>query len=168
MTTTPRLKFLAETCRRPAVWSSALAFLVVSIGFLKTADVVTARTRSQLAEAQGRLVAVEIAERAASEKARQVSEAKNLLSQSADAGFLVRNWDARRFNLKQVSISRESMNALLSEVSRSPERYFGAEQFEVSVKRQDESLFLSPVDPSSELLVTLRGSLYFKARRDRR
>lgn len=158
----------AAPCRRPAVWGCALGLLVASIAFLKTADTFTSRTRAALAQAQARLAGVERTERVALAKAQQAARARALLTEAAAAGFSPRNWDARRFNMKQVSISRDTANTLVGEITRSPDRYFAAEQFEISVRRQDESLFVTPADPASELVVTLRGSLYFKAQKGMR
>ena len=70
--------------------------------------------------------------------------------------------------MNQVAISRESMNTLLAEISRSPGRFFAAEQFEVSVRRQDESLFVTPADPASGLVLSLKGTLLFRAQKEPR
>lgn len=149
--------------RNLAVFLS-LACLALSIGVLKLADVWTASTRAQLAQSRARLVEAEALHKAATAKAELAVQAATLLRNAAAQGLSHRNWDERRFNLKQASLGRDTANALLGEIARAPDRYFSADQFEISVKKPEESLFATPDDPGSELMLTLRGRLLFRAR----
>lgn len=139
---------------------------MLSVGAFRAANVWTLKSRLENAQAQASLAQTEALEKAAIARAAQVTQAKALLQLSRESGFFHRNWDMRRFNMRQVSISREALNTLMAEISRSPDRYFAADQFEVSVKRQDDSLFITPAQPGSELLLTLKGTLLFRARKE--
>jgi hypothetical protein len=85
-----------------------------------------------------------------------------LLEESKASGMDAASWNKRKFNLKQVAMSRDAVNSLLDEVTRSSGSVFGAEEFEITVRKFDEGLFNSPKDPSSTIEVTLKGALMFR------
>lgn len=140
--------------------------LVASVAILKVSDVMTRRARGDLVAAQARLGEAGQLETLAIKDAARAKLAADLLKQATGAGFSAREWDERRFNMKQVSMSRDALNSLLNEVTRLAERLFAAEQFEISVKQQDEGLFSTPKEPGSELMVSLNGTLIFRAMKD--
>ena len=61
-------------------------------------------------------------------------------------------------------MTRKSANRLLGEIARASGRIFAAEQFELSVKEPQDGLFTPPSSPDSELLVSLRGTLLYRAK----
>jgi hypothetical protein len=150
--------------RRGKAWLVAgLLCLAASLAVLKFSAVMTHHTRAELTAAEARLREAEQREAAATKGAERARLAHALLKEAEAAGFSVREWDERRFNMKQVTMSREALNSLLNEVARSPGGVFAAEQFDVAVKREEDGLFSTPKDLNSEVMVSLKGSLLSRA-----
>ena len=61
-------------------------------------------------------------------------------------------------------MARKAANRLLGEIVRSRGRIFAAEQFELSVKDPQDGLFTLPLSSESDLVVSLRGSLLYRAK----
>lgn len=88
-----------------------------------------------------------------------------LMSRSQRHAVLAKDWDERRINVRQAQMSRASVNRLLSEMSRSPDRLAGASFFEISVKDPQDGLFTRPASMDADLVVSLRGTVLFRAAR---
>lgn len=88
-----------------------------------------------------------------------------LMSQSQRHAVLAGDWDERRINVRQAQMSRASVNRLLSDMSRSPERVAGASFFEISVRDPQDGIFTRPTSIDADLVVSLRGTVLFKAAR---
>lgn len=150
--------------RRRIVFAISATFaLILAIILLKYCDIAASRSRAELLAAQVRLAEAEELKLKAQRLADRYKLANHLLSEADTAGFAARDWDERRFNIRQVSMSRVALNELLQEIDRTPGRLFAAEQFEISVKRPEDSLFTSPHVADSDVVVTLKGSLIFRA-----
>lgn len=154
--------------RRRRAWAAgAFLCLLSATALLGISDGVVSGQRRALAQAR---VALDTARGQEAESLRQsgrVRLAARLVGDARTAGYAARDWDERRFNLRQSPLSREAVNGLVDEVERGPGRLFAAEQFEVSVRQPDEGVFSRPLKAGSELVVTLRGSLVYRAGRSR-
>ncbi|MCA7955581.1 hypothetical protein LGM43_35590 [Burkholderia seminalis] len=96
-------------------------------------------------------------------QAAAVRASRALLGEAEAAGFGPGQWGLRRMDIRQATMSRESVNRLLSQIARTPSQMFGAEEFELSMKSATGGLFETPVSGSdASLLVTLSGTLYFR------
>ncbi|MFZ3120796.1 MAG: hypothetical protein WA159_21030 [Variovorax sp.] len=87
---------------------------------------------------------------------------KRLMSRVVDAGARAGDWDERRLNIKQVTMSRAEVNAMVGEVAWGPGRLFAAERFELSVTGPTEGLFGAGT-AEAELSLSLKGRLLFRA-----
>lgn len=150
---------------RKTRWSwvvGALLLVVVAAAFFRWSSQDLIAAKQALAETQQLLAEARQEEAQAFEAARRAQLANGLMRHAAEQGLAHSAWAERRFNVKQATMSRAAANALLSEVVSSPNRLFGAEQFELSVMRRSESLFAEVKDPESKVQVTVRGSLLFR------
>ncbi|MBG0881256.1 hypothetical protein H0X90_31100 [Burkholderia sp. 9775_39] len=97
-------------------------------------------------------------------QAEKVRLARTQMTEAMQAGYGVGHWAIRRMDIRQVSMTRETANEMLAQISRTPSHMFGADDFELSMKSSDGSLFEAPVANSADstLLVTLSGALYFR------
>lgn len=85
-----------------------------------------------------------------------------LMAQARGRNLALSQWGSRAVDVSQAKMSRESLNSLLEQIRRDKRRFFGAEQFDISVTSIDESLFVAPAQPGRPVLVSLRGMLYFR------
>ncbi|KWE37934.1 hypothetical protein [Burkholderia territorii] len=107
------------------------------------------------------------AQQALSDARRRVERARMARTQMTDAmraGYGVGQWAIRRMDIRQAVMTRETVNEMLSQISRTPSQMFGADEFELSMKSADGGLFEVPAANSGDtaLLVTLAGTLYFR------
>lgn len=107
------------------------------------------------------------AEHALSDARRQAEKvrlARTQMTHAMQAGYGVGQWAIRRMDIRQAVMTREAVNEMLAQISRTPSHMFGADEFELSMKSSDGSLFEAPVTNSADstLLVTLSGALYFR------
>lgn len=140
----------------------ALLLLVFMAAFFRWASANLADARRELGSAQQRLNEARQEEARTIELAKRAQMAMGLMREAHAGGLGSAAWAERRFNIKQATMSRSATNALLSEMQRSPDRLFGAEEFSLSVRRSSEGLFSNVADPASEVEVTVRGSLLFR------
>jgi hypothetical protein len=80
------------------------------------------------------------------------------------AGYGAGQWAIRRMDIRQAVMTRETVNEVLAQIRRTPSQMFGADEFELSMKSSDGSLFEVPTTNSADsaLLVTLSGVLHFR------
>jgi len=142
--------------------AGALVLPVLAVGFLRWGHADLAAAQQELGAARQLLSEVRREEVRAIEQAKRAQAAQGLLRDAAAHGLGHADWAERRFNIKQAKMSRAAANDLLSEMLRSPDRLFGAEDFELSVLQRKEGLFSNVADPQSMVQVTVRGSLLFR------
>lgn len=140
----------------------ALLLLAMIAGFFQWASVDLSAARQELGAAQQRLSEARQEEVRTIELAKRAQLALGLMRDAANSGLGHTAWAERRFNIKQATMSRAAANSLLSEMQRLPDRLFGAEEFELSVRQPGEGLFSNVADPASSVQVTVRGSLLFR------
>lgn len=97
-------------------------------------------------------------------RAEQVRLARTQMTHAMQAGYGVGQWATRRMDIRQAVMTRETVNEVLAQIRRTPSQMFGADEFELSMKSSDGSLFEAPTTNSADsaLLVTLSGVLYFR------
>ena len=145
--------------------------LLCSFCLLVVASLVLVGSQVALVKQQGLASQMQ----AAWQAARQIEIAKanetrrreaidTLMKEAEKTGLVASAWDERRFSIRQSSMARKAANRLLGEIARSRGRVFAAEQFELSVKEPQDGLFTPPVSSESELVVSLRGSLLYRAK----
>jgi hypothetical protein len=140
----------------------ALLLLALIAGFFSWASRDLASARVEFGGAQQRLAEARQEEVRTIELAKRAQLALGLMRDANTSGLSHTAWAERRFNIKQAIMSRAAANSLLSEMLRSPDRLFGAEEFELSVRQSAEGLFSNVADPASTVQVSVRGSLLFR------
>lgn len=145
--------------------------LLACIGLLLVASLVLIGSQIALMKQRGLAIQTQTAWQAASRielaktnEARRREAIDTLMKEAGKTDLVAGVWDERRFGIRQSSMTRKAANRLLGEVARSRGRIFAAEQFEMSVKEQQDGLFTPPSSPDTELLVSLRGSLLYRAK----
>lgn len=150
---------------------ASLLLFAGAMGALLFAAIWFTRERSNLAEAyalvgsrQQALAATHQRKQEAQLRVQLAAGATELVQRARAGGFVENDWGERLINVRQTPLTRDEVNDLLAGVTRSPDRIFGAEAFEISVTRADEGLFDTPDPRSPPLMVTLRGTLLFRTR----
>lgn len=129
-----------------------------------------AMARNQLAQAYEQVSARQQAVAEANQQAQEAqlrvslaTGAKQLLTEADKADLVPSNWGERRINIRQGTMNREDINDLLNGVTRSRWRIFGADEFEVSVTRPEESLFEPPTGQMQQpIMLSMHGGMLFK------
>lgn len=113
-----------------------------------------------LAEATGRRQEAEL-------RLKYAQSARSLVDAATERGLQPIEWGERLINVRQGQFGREETAAMVAATARSRGTLFGAESFEISVTRPDESLFVAPPAPvagaaATPLSLSLSGSLLFR------
>lgn len=160
-----------RSARRLSTFLQTRTALLACLGLLLLSSLALVGSQVALMKQRGLAIQTQTAWQAASrielaktnEKRRR--EAIDTLMKDASKTDLVADaWDERRFGIRQSSMTRKAANRLLGDVARSRGRIFAAEQFELSVKEPQDGLFTAPASPDTELVVSLRGSLLYRAK----
>ncbi|MGI4779264.1 MAG: hypothetical protein ACRYGA_14320 [Janthinobacterium lividum] len=141
-----------------------LASLIGASLLLVGAQVALVKQRSVAARAQAAWSAAKQLETGRAAEMRRRLAIETLMKEAAMTDLSVQSWDERRFGIRQASMTRKAANRLLGEIARARGQIFAAEQFELSVKEPQDGLFTSPAAPDSDLIVSLRGSLLYRAK----
>jgi hypothetical protein len=143
---------------------SSIAVLGASALLLMLSQVLLSRQQLAAGNAAADLAAASQAEAGTRVSSRRAAAIDAFLQEASRSELSSRDWDERRFGIRQASMRRDAMNRLLAEITRARGRVFAAESFEVSVKDAREDLFSPPATPQAELMVSLRGSLLYRAK----
>ncbi len=148
---------------------ASLLLFAIATGALLVAVIWFTRARSDLAEAYAQVGSRQQALAAAQQRSQEArlrvqlaDGAKMLVRRAQSGGFVQDNWGERLINISQTPLIRDEINPLLGGVTRTSERIFGAEAFELSVTRADEGLFDTSDPRSPPLMLSLRGTLLFR------
>lgn len=160
---------LALLARVPRSRKASLLMFAVASGALLFAAIWFTHARHDLDQAYSRvsdrqqsLAAANALLQEAQLKVRLATTAHALVNQAHGSGFVDDAWGERLINVAQAPLPRQDVNDLLASVTRSDDRLFGAEAFELSVTRPQEGLFDPPGARSPPLTLTLRGTLLFR------
>lgn len=143
---------------------SSLCFLVVASLVLVGSQAALVKQRGLASQMQTAWQAARQIELAKANEARRLEAIDTLMKEAEKTGLVASAWDERRFSIRQSSMARKAANRLLGEIVRSRGHIFAAEQFELSVKDPQDGLFTLPLSSESELVVSLRGSLLYRAK----
>jgi len=113
-----------------------------------------------LAEATGRRQEAEL-------RLKYAQSARSLIAAAGQRGLRPADWGERLINVRQGQFGRAETATMVAATARSRGTLFGAETFELSVTRPDESLFVAPPAPvagaaPTPLSLSLSGSLLFR------
>lgn len=142
----------------------SLCLLVVASLVLIGSQVALVKQRELASHVQTAWQAARQIELAKANEARRLAAIDTLMKEAEKTGLVASAWDERRFSVRQSSMARKAANRLLEEIVRSRGRFFAAEQFELSVKDPQGGLFTLPLSSESDLVVSLRGSLLYRAK----
>jgi hypothetical protein len=150
--------------RSRTAWAVGLGTLSVASLALVGAQFALASQRGAAARVQTAWLAAQQVEAGRTNQTHRRAAIDNLMKEAASSGLVATAWDERRFGIRQATMSRKAANRLLAEIARARGHIFAAEQFELSVKDPQDGLFTSPASPDTELIVSLRGSLLYRAK----
>ena len=151
---------------------TSLLLFAITLGALVLAAGWFVNARSGLAEAYQRvgnanqaLSEARIRGQEARLRVDHAASSQDFLASARSRGLVPGAWGERLVNLRQGQMDREEVLPRLGTRTRTHDRIFGAEAFELSVTNPDEGLF-DPPDASTRrpapLSLTLRGSLLFQ------
>lgn len=150
------------------VFVATLAALVVSAIWFLHARTALARAYVSLGENQRQLTEVQARQNEAQMKLKYAQSSQRLMQAATERGLQPADWGERLINLRQAQLGREETASLLASTARNRGALFGADTFELSVTRPDESLFVAPASPvrggaaAAPLSLSLSGSLLFR------
>ncbi|MCG8277696.1 hypothetical protein [Stenotrophomonas sp. NLF4-10] len=162
----PLLSRLRQSRRSSlTVFGITLAALVITAVWFLSARSALAEAYAQLGERKQALAEAQVREQEAQLRVDHAHSSHALLDAAQANGLQPEAWGERLINLRQSQMSREDTAAVLGAVTRSGDRMFGAEAFELSVTHPDEGLFDAPVVSDrapAPLQLTLRGAILFR------
>jgi hypothetical protein len=91
-----------------------------------------------------------------------VSAAKNVQKRAELTTNLPTSWGERQINLRQQTMSRDLINPLMLSLVRGDSQLFKLDEFELAVSHPEAGLFDLGVSTQVPLVVSLRGSIYFR------
>lgn len=164
----PSLHAILNPSRRVSLLAFAL-----TLGALVVAAVWFVDARSDLADSYARvssqhqrLAEVRVREREARLRVDYADSARQLMSEASARGLEPAGWGERLISVKQGQLSREETATLLASASRTHDRLFGAEAFDLAVTRPEEGLFDVPETgaghAAAPLAVNMKGTLLFR------
>jgi hypothetical protein len=124
----------------------------------------TARSVAQR-ELSGATASLDVAHRGAQQAQRNhvlLEEAKTVEQRARGALVLPGYWSERQINMRQQSLPREQMNAILQSTSRTKDQLFNLESLDVAVTHPDEGLFDALTGTRYPVMVSLKGALRFR------
>lgn len=142
-----------------------LAALVITAVWFISARSALADAYARLGERNQALAEAQVREQEAQLRVDYARSSQELLASAQANGLQPEAWGERLINLRQSQMSREDAAAVLGAVTRSGERMFGAETFELSVTHPEEGLFDAPIVSDrapAPLQLTLRGAILFR------
>lgn len=163
-TPTRRLQRVSAFTRTRTASVACAGILVAASLVLVGSQVALAKQRADAMRAQIAWIGAHKVEVARAQEVRRRTAIAAMMKEADQTDLSVDGWDERRFGIRQSSMTRKSANRLLGEIARASGRIFAAEQFELSVKEPQDGLFTPPSSPDSELLVSLRGTLLYRAK----
>lgn len=94
---------------------------------------------------------------------RALLAVSNTVQQRAQASLMLpRYWSERQINLRQQTLPRDQLNAVLVSTARNSNQLLKLEEFDVAVTQPDDGLFDAFAGARYPVMVSLRGSLNFR------
>lgn len=142
--------------------AGAVALLFAGILGFDRAGRALPRAEQDLARAEAALNDARTRERLAQQNQILLGSARALQQRAQGMGVLPQGWGERQINLRQQHLKREEINQLLLTTAQGKGQLFHPEEFELSVTKSDEGLFDIPENPNHPVLLSLRGTVYFR------
>lgn len=127
------------------------------------------RARASRMQAERAMVVIDVAlaearghEQLAKRNRVLLEAAKTVQKHADDSSVLPRYWSERQVNLRQQNLLRDQLNPLLLSTVRNSAQLFRPEEFDLSVTHPDEGLFEAVAGSRQPMLLSLRGSYYFR------
>ena len=157
-------QYASKRLQGRTAWIVGLGMLTTASLVLVAMQVVLAKQRGEAARVQSAWLIAKEVENERANRTRRQAAIDTFMKEAAENDLLAAAWDERRFGIRQAAMSRKAANRLLGEIARSRGRIFAAEQFEISVKEPRDGLFGNPASPDAELVVSMRGSMLYRAK----
>ncbi len=116
----------------------------------------------QMADAKNLLLAANERQQLAQRNRSLLSKVQGLREQASETSYLSSHWGERQINLKQQNLGRAQVNPLLLSSAKTKDQLLKLDEFDLSVTHADEGLFDVIANSRQPLLLTFRGSLYFR------
>lgn len=146
------------------LFGAATLGLLCTLAFVGFAQQRLSQAQQAQLDAQALLRQAQVAQQRAQVQVQITQASSQLITGAERLGLDPASWAERRTSLRQAQLPREAVAELLDTLSRSPDRMFGAEEFELSVTQPGEGLFNTPSSQSAALRMTLRGTALIRTR----
>lgn len=147
---------------RLVMLGGAVFLLLLGVFFFDKARTSHRQAQLQLTEAKSLLQAAHERAQLAQRNRGLLAMAQELRKQAVEANYLSSDWGERQINLKQLNLGRAQVNPLLLSSAKTKDQLLKLEEFDLAVTHADEGLFDVIASSRQPLLLTYRGSLYFR------
>ncbi|MBI3712760.1 MAG: hypothetical protein HY253_07335 [Burkholderiales bacterium] len=162
MKTAPEKSVTGPLPFRLVMLGGAVILLLLGVFFFNRARIAHVQAEMQFSEANHLLVAANDRQQLAQRNRALLSEVQQLQKQASEKSYLASQWGERQINLKQQNLARAQVNPLLLASAKTKDQLLKLEEFDLSVTHADEGLFDVIINSRQPLLLSFRGSLYFR------
>ncbi|MBR7800849.1 hypothetical protein [Undibacterium fentianense] len=117
---------------------------------------------SRVAEAEVSLAQAKDRQQLAQRNRALIEGAQKLQKLADETAYLPGGWGERQINMRQTNLLRSQVNPLLMSSARNKDQLLKLEEFDLAVTHSQEGLFEVLPDSRQPLMLTFRGSLYFR------
>lgn len=142
--------------------AGAVVVLLLGVAGFDRARDARAQAQRAIVSAEGLLAEARSREQLA-QRNRALLKVSGKVQQRAQAlQVLPRYWSERKIDLRQQSLQRDQLNAVLVSTARNSNQLLKLEEFDVAVTHPDDGLFMPLANARSPVMVSLRGALNFR------
>jgi hypothetical protein len=147
---------------RLVMLGGAVILLLVGVFAFERARAANLRAERALDNVETQLAQAKDRQQLAQRNRVLLNSAQQLQKETLVTKYDPDHWAERQINLKQQNLSRDQVNPLLLSSARSKDQLLDLQEFDLSVTHADDGLFDLRQGSRQPLLLTFRGSLYFK------
>ena len=162
MKTAPEKSVAGLLPLRLVMLGGAVILLLLGVFIFDRARIARVQAEQQFFEANNLLLAANNRQELAQRNRALLSTVQQLQMQASETRHLSSQWGERQINLKQQNFARTQVNPLLLASAKTNDQLLKLEEFDLSVTHADEGLFDVIVNSRQPLLLSFRGSLYFR------
>ncbi|MFZ6818306.1 hypothetical protein [Undibacterium sp. Ji22W] len=140
----------------------AVLLLLAGVVFFDRTRAAQLQAERQLSVAEAQLAAAHDRQQLAQRNRVLIQEAQQLQKQAQITGYTAATWGERQVNMKMLNLSRNQVNPMLLSSARNKYQLLKLEEFDLAVTHAEEGLFDVILDSRQPLLLSFRGSLYFR------
>lgn len=150
--------------RRPAglILGAAVAVLLLGVLLFDRAHTTYRHAERAIDGAELALTQARSQEQEAQHNRILLETANSTVEHARRSTVLPSYWGERQINLRQQNMPRDQINSLLQSTARNGMQLLKSDDFELSVTQPDEGLFDVVEGSRQPVLLTLRGSIYFR------